>query len=40
MGLVTAPAEGTFPFPKAEFAQNILYPYGTEGMDIEQVFFC
>lgn len=37
MGLVAAFAEGTFAVPEVEFPQNILYPHGSEGVDIEQV---
>ncbi|MDR0623581.1 MAG: hypothetical protein LBG10_04050 [Treponema sp.] len=37
MGLVAAFAEGTFAVPELEFPQNILYPHGSEGVDIEQV---
>jgi hypothetical protein len=35
--LITAFAKKTFPFSEGEFAQNILYPYGTESMNIKQM---
>jgi hypothetical protein len=40
MGLITALTEGTFAIPKVEFSQNILYPHGSESMNIERMFFC
>jgi hypothetical protein len=37
MGLVAAFAERAFAVPEVEFPQSILYSYGSEGVDIEQV---
>jgi hypothetical protein len=37
MGLIAAFTEGAFTIPKVKFSQNIFYPHGSEGVNIEQV---
>jgi len=39
VGLVAALTERAFTVTKVKFAQNVLYPHSSEGVNIEQVFF-